>query len=380
MDLVKMDGREFYLVGTAHVSKASADLAEEIIREIQPDSVAVELCEPRYRSLKDPDRWKNTDIVSVIRSGKAYLLIAQLMLSSFQKKIGAQLGTKPGEEMLRAVDVAEELGIETVMADREVRVTLSRTWSRIGFFTKMKVMFSLMTGMFIQEEVDAEEIERLKSSDVLEEVMGEFSRQLPEVRTALIDERDLYLATRIRQAPGQRVVAIVGAGHVPGIIEALDMEVDLGALETTPPPSPWGRVIGWAIPLIILAMIAYGFFNSGAETSLKMAMDWFWINSVAGGLGALLALAHPLTILVAFLVSPFTSLNPTIAAGWVAGLVEAGLRKPRVADFEDVAEDVTTFRGLWRNRLSHILMVIVLTNLFGTVGTFLGGTVLASQL
>lgn len=380
VDLVRLGDREIYVVGTAHVSRSSADLAEEVIREVQPDSVAVELCEPRYRSLKDPDRWKNTDILEVIRSGKSYLLLVQMMLASFQKRVGNRLGIKPGEEMLRAMETAEEVGAHTVLADREVRITLRRTWGRLGFFTALKVLTMLVASQFGEEELEEEEIERLKSADVLEETMKEFSEQLPEVRTTLIDERDRYLAAKIEAAPGQKVVAVVGAGHVRGILSWLGEEVDLEALESVPPPSRLGKVLAWLIPLAVLAMLIYGISVSGTATGMAMFRDWFIINAVAGGLGSLVALAHPLTIVVAFLVSPFTSLNPTIAAGWVAGLVEAWLRKPRVADFENIGDELTSVSGIWRNRVSRILLVVVLTNLFGTVGTIVGGTMVASHL
>ncbi len=376
VDLIRLGDKEIYLVGTAHVSQASADLAEEIIREVQPDSVAVELCHPRLQSLRDPDRWKNTDVVQVIKEGKTYLLLTQLLLSSFQRRIGEQLGVKPGAEMMRAVEVADELGVETVLADREVRITLRRTWARLGFFSMLKVMATILGSLFDSEELDAAEIERLKQSDVLEETMSEFSQKLPEVREALIDERDQFLAAKIADSPGPKIVAIVGAGHVAGIKRHLGESIDLDHLNTIPPASKIGKGLAWLIPLIIIGLLVYGFFHSGAETSLEMFGVWFLINGVAGALGSAIALAHPLTIAAAFLASPFTSLNPTIAGGWVAGLVEASLRKPRVADFETIAEDLNSLRGFWSNRVTKILLVVILTNLLGTVGTFVGGSLL----
>lgn len=380
VDLIRLNGKEIYLVGTAHVSKQSADLAESIIRQIEPDTVAVELCQPRYLSLKDPERWKNTDVVEVIRQGRSSLLLVQLILSSFQKRVGKQLGVKPGEEMMRAVQVAEEVGAETVMADREVKITLKRTWSNLGFFSMMKVMGTLIGSLFSEEVVDEEEIERLKSSDVLAETLKDFSKALPEVRASLIDERDQYLAAKIAGAPGDKVVAIVGAGHVPGILNCIGDEIDLEGLETIPAPRKLGKILAWLIPILIICAFIYGFMVGGAETSVEMFRDWFLINAVAGGLGSLLALAHPLTILAAFLASPFTSLNPTIAGGWVAGLTEAWLRKPRVSDFESLADEVSTVKGFWTNRVTRILLVVILTNLLGTIGTFVGGYFVSTHI
>lgn len=372
VQVLEIDGRTFFLVGTAHISKASADLAEEVVRAVNPDSVAVELCESRHESLQDPDRWKNTDVLSVIRSGRAYVLMAQIMLAGFQKKLGKKLEIKPGAEMMRATAVAKELGIKTVLADREVRLTLKRTWAALGFWSTIKLVFMMIIGLFKEHDIDEEEIERLKSADALEELMRDFSESLPGVRTALIDERDQYLAAKIFDAPGDTVVAIIGAGHLKGVTEWLGKDINTEALEEIPPRRLLPRLIAWGVPVLVLALIISGFIFSGKDTGIEMIALWFWINACLGALGAAVALAHPLTVLTAFLASPFTSLNPMIAAGWVAGLTEAALRKPRVGDFETIADDVVTLQGLWGNRLSKILLVVALTNLFGTLGTVLG--------
>ena len=380
VDRVTLGDRSIYVVGTAHVSQSSADLAEKIIREVEPESVAVELCDSRYQSLKDPDRWKNTDIVTVIKGGKAYVLMAQLMLAGFQKKLGNQLQIKPGAEMMRALSVAEEIGADPVLADRDIGTTLKRTWSTMGFWSICKVIASMVAGLFTTQQIDEEEVERLKSSDALEELMLEFSENFPKVQKVLIEERDRYLAEKIQHSPGKSVVAVVGAGHVPGILKHLGTNIDTKDLCTIPPKKKIGRIIAWSIPFIVLAMIAYGFVSSGAATSISMIESWFWINGALGAIGATIALAHPLTVLSAFLASPFTSLNPLIAGGWVAGIVEAIIRKPTVSDLENIADDIGSVRGLWTNRLSRVLLVIALTNLFGSIGTFIGAGTIASQL
>jgi pheromone shutdown-related protein TraB len=372
VDLVEFEDRSIYLVGTAHVSQSSADLAEEIIREVNPETVAVELCESRYTSLKNPDRWKNTDIYSVIKEGKAYVLMAQLVLAGFQKKLGNQLQIRPGAEMMRSIQVAEEIGSETVLADREIRTTLKRTWASLGFTSMMKLLYAMVAGLFTRENIDEEEIERLKTSDALEELMKDFSDALPGVRTALIDERDQYLASKVFNAPGKKVVAIIGAGHIPGIKRCIGQDIDLEELEVIPPPKKLSKIISWAIPTVIIGLIVYGFASAGSTLGIDMLEAWFWVNAILAAFGSALALAHPVTILVAFFVSPFTSLNPFIAAGWVAGLVEAAIRKPTVSDLETIADDVSTMKGLWSNRLSRILLVVALTNLFGMIGTFIG--------
>jgi pheromone shutdown-related protein TraB len=379
--LFEKDGRQIYIVGTAHVSQKSAELVESVVRELKPDSVAVELCEPRYRALKNPEEWKKTDIVQVIKQGKSSLLLVQLILSGFQKRIGKKLGVQPGLEMMKAIEAAEEVGAKTVLADREVSITLKRTWGGLGFFGGMKLLSTLiLEGFAPSQELDEEEIERLKTADVLEEAMREFAEALPTVRESLIDERDQYLASKINSAPGDRVVAVVGAGHVPGITRYLDQKIDLAPLETVPPPSLWAKIFKWGIPLAILALIIYGAMTAGTDVGKQMLLDWFVINAVFGGVGTLLAAAHPLTILVSFIVSPFTSANPGIAAGWVAGLVEASLRKPRVEDFEMLSSEPVTVKLIYKNRVTRVLLVVILTNLLGAIGTFLSGGIIASRL
>ena len=346
----------------------------------KPDSVAVELCEPRYQSIQDPNRWKNTDIFQLIREGKAYVLMAQLALASFQKKLGDELDVKPGEEMREAITCAEEISAKVHLADREVRTTLKRAWANASLWSLTKIVFSLIMSLFSGEKASEEEIEKLKNSDALSGMMSEFSDFLPSVKEVLIDERDRYLAQRITESPGNVVVAVVGAGHVPGIKETIGTKVDLAPLDIIPPPRKSLRYLTWGIPILILGMIAYGFIVSGAETSAQMIMAWILYNGVLAALGTAIALAHPITIITAFVAAPITSLNPMVAAGWVCGLSEAMLRKPRVRDLETIAEDITTIRGVWRNRVSKILLIVVLANLGSSIGTLLAAGKIASHL
>lgn len=376
VDLIQLESRKIYLVGTAHVSQSSVDLAEQVIREVRPDHVAVELCESRFQSLKDPSRWKNLDLFKVIREGKAYVLLAQLMLAAFQKKLGNKLNITPGAEMMRAIAVAEETGATLVLADREVRVTLKRAWSALGFWSFMKLLFSLLTGIADAGKIDQKEIERLKQQDALDEIMKEFSEQFPAVRCALIDERDTYLAMKIKRTPGACIVAVVGAGHVAGIKREIEKDIDLTQLEKIPPPGIGFKIFIWAIPVSALAIFAYGFFISGAQASVDLVTSWIWATGLFAALGSLLMLAHPLTILAAFVAAPFA----TIRAGWAAGLVEALVRRPRVSDMESILEDFTSVRGMFRNRVLRILFITAFTNLFAIVGTLFGVAWIASIL
>lgn len=372
VDRLTYRDKTIFLVGTAHVSHSSVELVDQVIREVEPDSVAVELCSSRAQALRDPERWKNTDIISVIKEGKTFLLLAQLILAGFQRKIGKDLNIKPGAEMLRAMESADSVNAAVVMADREIKTTLQRTWSSLGIWGLTKLLASSIMGMSKGEVVTAEEVERLKSSDALNELMKEFSEAMPEVRRSLIDERDQYLAAKIRTAPGSTIVAVVGAGHVSGIKAVLEQEIDLAVLDTVPPRSPLVKIVSWSIPALAVALLIYGFFAGGKEMSFEMIKAWYLVNGFAAAVGAALALAHPLSVLSAFFAAPFTALNPFMASGWVSGLVEALLRKPRVLDLENVLDDIGSFKGIFKNRLTHILLVVALTNLTGTVGAILG--------
>jgi len=372
VDLIEHDGRQFYIVGTAHVSKDSADLVEKTIRERKPDTVALELCDSRYETLSNPERWKETDIYTVIKSGRAYVLMAQFALATFQKKLADEFDIRPGEEMHRAMQVSHETDSEISLVDREVRTTLKRAWAGAGFWTLLKVMFSMFASMFEKQEISQEQIEKLKTGGELAAAIDEFSGSLPGVKVALIDERDQYLAAKIHASPGDTVVAVVGAAHVPGIKKVFGTDIDIAKLDEIPPPRKIFKIIGWGVPLLLLALIVTGFIVAGRETSEQMVLAWVLANGIAAALGTIIALAHPLTILTAFFAAPITSLNPTIAAGWVCGLTEAYLRKPRVIDLERVADDLTTVRGIWSNRVIKVLLVVVLANLGSSIGTFIG--------
>lgn len=377
---IKLGEKTVFLVGTAHVSQSSVDLVENIINFISPDSVAVELCKSRFESIRDPDRWKKTDIISVIKQGKAYLLMAQLFLSAFQKKLGNKLEVKPGAEMIKAIDLAEAKNIEVVLADRDIKTTLKRAWHSMGLWSATKLFVSLFGGIISPQEVDEAEIERLKSGDVLAGMMSELGKSLPGIRTSLIDERDKYLAAKIKAAPGKRIVAVVGAGHVPGIKSNLESEINLSELEQEPPRGLTSRVLSWGIPLLLVGLVVYGFFSGGAETSTSMVVTWSVITGGLAATGSLLAMAHPLTILTSAVAAPLATLHPFIAAGWISGIVEAMLRKPEVRDIENIGDDLMTLKGVWGNRLCRVLIIIAFTNIGSMIGIFLAVPIVASMV
>ena len=370
---LSLEDKEIFVVGTAHISQESAHEVVEIIEQEQPETVCVELCAARYESLSRREQWKNMDIFKVIQEKKTFLLLANILLSSFQKKLGDQLGLQPGKEMVAAIDSAEAIGAQVVLADRDVQKTFQKTWRSLPLKEKVTVVVQLLMSIFFSEQISKEDIEKMKTQDVLTETMETFSQQSPMMKKVLIDERDQYLAEKIRTAPGNKIVAVVGAGHVPGIKKEIHHAHDLKQLEQIPPPSKAGVWLKWGIPTGIIALIAYGFFAANWDVGMEMIKRWFLINGILAGLGAIIAVGHPLTILAAFLAAPFTSLNPTIAAGWVAGLVEAILRKPQVRDFENLSKDVTHISGFWKNKVTRILLIVFFANLGSMIGTLIGG-------
>ena len=367
---ITIEGREIILVGTAHVSRDSVDLVEQVIETEKPDTVCVELCRPRYEAIRQKDKWQQTDIVKVIREKRASILLSQLIMASLQRKIAQKFNVTPGEEMLRAIDRAEAAGAQVVLADREIRVTLLRTWRKMGFWSKVKFLPEVLLSLFGTDEITEEEIEKLKKNDVLELALQSIGEKMPSLKTTLIDERDLYLAHTIGHAPGSRIVAVVGAGHVPGILKHLGEEIDIDILNLIPEKGRWGKFAGWIISLAIIGIFIAGFFSSGSQTSLKMIAWWSAITASFSALGALLLLAHPLTIAATAIAAPVTTLHPLIAAGWVAGLVEATLRKPQVKDFLALSDDIVSVKGFFRNKITRLLLLVAIVNLTTSIGTF----------
>jgi len=364
------EGKQITLVGTAHVSKDSVELVKSVIAEVRPDTVCVELCESRASAIRQKERWQETDIIKVIKEKKAFLLLSNLMLASFQKRIAEKLEVAPGEEMIQAMASAEEVGAAVHLADRDIRTTLSRTWRGMGLWGKVKLIFQLLLSMGEVDEISEADVEKMKQQDMLASILDEVGKSMPNVRNSLIDERDRYLAEKIRTAPGKKIVAVVGAGHVPGMKRCWDQPIDIAALETMPPKSPVSKFLKWFIPFCICVLFVYGFFRGGASVGAGMITWWVMANGILAGCGALAALAHPFTVISSVLAAPLTSLNPMIAAGWVSGLVEAFSRKPKVKDFEHLPVDILSVKGFWRNKVTRILLVVVFTNLGSAVGTF----------
>ena len=367
-----LNGKEIILIGTAHVSKQSAEEVKEVIEREQPDSVCVELDQQRYQSLKDNNKWQKMDIFQVIKEKKATLLLVNMIVSSFQRRIAKQFGIKPGQEMIQGIESAEEIGAELVLADRDIQITFKRIWRNLNLTGKAKLMMAILYSIFDKEEITEEQLEQLKSKDMLDSALSEFTEAFPQLKKPLIDERDQYLAQKIKNAPGHKVVAVLGAAHVPGITKQIEKEHNLKKLTTLPKKTNKMKIVAWAIPIIIIAAIAYTFFNN-PSAGVYQAISWALWNGSLSAIGAAIAFAHPLAILTAFVVAPISSLNPVLAAGWFSGAVQAYMRKPSVSDFESLSDDVFSLKGFWSNKVTRVLLVVVITNIGSSLGTFVGG-------
>ncbi|PBC74082.1 TraB/GumN family protein [Fibrobacter intestinalis] len=365
------DDKEFVLVGTAHISQESKDLVTQAIQEESPDTVCVELDEGRLKSLEDPDRWKKNDLKKIIREHQLGTLIANLVLGSYQKRMGLSTGVRPGAELYGAVLSARSAGIPIVLADRDIKVTLRRTWSCTPWYRKFSLIASLFASLFDKTEISEEELKRIRERDSLSAMMEEFGKTFPEVKSVLIDERDQYLASRIRHASGKKVLAVVGAGHVQGIRKILEENKPLPEESTLcqiKPSSPVFKILGWTITVAIIASIVGVGIHSGLEKAGEVTLNWFLYTGGGAMLGSIIAGAHPLAVLTALIVAPFTGLTPLIGVGFFVALVQAYMRPPRVAEFETVSEDIWKISRWWKNRVTRVILCFLLPGFPAIIG------------
>lgn len=373
-NIVKLNykDKEIYLVKTAHVSKNSINDVKECIGEVKPDSICIELDEDRYKKISDPEKWSDTDIVKVIKEKKVGFLLVNLILASFQRRMAINMDSNSGGEMLEGIKQAKELNVPLVLADRPIKTTFSRIWNSLGLYEKSKLLVSIIGSIFDDEEISEEDLQALKEADALYAALNEVGKEFPNVKKILVDERDAYLSSKIKNADGKKIVAIIGAAHAGGIERNLDKDIDINELNVVKKKKGIGTVIKWLIPIAIISIIIYTLW-SNRDAGLSQIKSWILWNGTLSAIGTLLAFGHPLSILTAFVMAPITSLNPLLAAGWFAGLVEAMIRKPKVKDFENLGEDTNTLKGFWKNRVTRILLIVVFANVFSSIGTFISG-------
>jgi len=370
------EAHEIIIIGTAHVSEKSVQEVVWAIEEKRPDIVAVELCPARYRSLTGQEEEKEIKISELLSGGKLYFFLVQWFLAYIQKKIGDELGVKPGSEMLAAIEAARRVGARVALVDRDVGVTIQRFWSAMGILDKIRLVGSLIPAALGggEEKID---IDTITQEDIVSQMISEFRKISPAAAGVLVDERDAYLARNLHLLSRQgRVLAVVGAGHKEGIARHLAHPEKIPALEgLNERPSKkitFARVFGVVVSLLIIATIGLVIFKAQSSQNIVLAFGiWFVVTGGLSALGVVLARGHPLSALTALMVAWMTTINPFVAAGWFAGMVEAWKLKPTVADLKQLAQ-ASSFDEMTKNRLFKVILVAALANLGAMAGTFIG--------
>ncbi|MEM1578845.1 MAG: TraB/GumN family protein [Archaeoglobaceae archaeon] len=358
--------KKLIILGTAHVSQKSVEEVREVIEKERPDAVAVELCIGRYKALMG-ERGE-IDIRKVLKKGDFFLIVFQLLLSYFQRKIGKEMNIKPGEEMIAAIQKAREINADVLLIDRDIAITFKRLWNQMSFFEKLKFFYHMFRGFFAKDV----EVEEILKEDVIDLLVKEFRKISPKAARILIDERDEYMAYNLRKAMERynKIVAVVGAGHKKGIADAIWRDVKIDELLKIPENKTVKILFLGFLALIILFFAITAFL--AIEILYKVFIYWFLINGILAAIGAIIARAHPFAVLSAFFCAWLTSLNPFIAAGWVSGAVEAWIRKPTLGDIENVFK-AETLKEMINNKFFRVILVAALTNLGSMIGTIYAG-------
>ena len=383
---IERDGVHYTLLGTAHVSQASIDAVMAAIDSGRFDAVAVELDEQRHRALTNPDALAQLDLVKVIREKKVAPFAANLALAAYQRRLAEQLGIEPGAELKAAANEALARGLPLQLIDRDVGITFRRILQGLSWWDRAKLIGGVAGGLFADDEVSAEDIERLKEGDMLESSFGEFARDTPSLYATLIDERDQYMAAKLRERGdgATRVLAVVGAGHLKGMAKYLAGETRApGALTDELAQVRAKRNIPWitlALMLLIGGGIAWGYFNGGRELGRELLAQWVAWTAGLAGLGALLARGHVLSILAAMIAAPLKPFRPGLPPGMFSALAEVHLRKPAYPDFLALRDDAQTLAGWYRNRVCRVVLVFLLTNLGSMLGVWISGAAIARKL
>ncbi|MEL3900446.1 TraB/GumN family protein [Treponema phagedenis] len=383
---IQLKDKEIILLGTAHISKESITEVQNLLKEEKPDCVCVELDQDRYKSLTDEKKWQELDITKVLKEGKGFLLLTNLILASFQKKMGAELGVKPGDEMKAAIKTAEEINASVELVDRPIHLTLKRAWGKNGFFGKAKLLATLLASAFSDEKLTEEEIEALKEKSAMDSMMNEVAEYMPTIKEVLIDERDRYLASKIWETKSKKIIAVLGAGHLPGTetylhrLDSGEMTADVSDISVIPPKTLSRKIAGWIIPALIIVLLLLGFWRGGIGASAAMLTRWFLWNGSLTALGTLIALGHPLSIIIGFITAPIATLSPVLGVGLFTGLTQAWLRKPQVVDMETLTDNVAHIRGWYKNKIAHVLLIFFLSSLGGAIGNFIAVPALFANL
>ena len=375
------------LLGTAHVSRASAEAVTHEIDSGAYDEVAIELCVNRHRGMVDPESLERMDLFEVIRSGKVPMVTAMLAMAAFQQRIAEQFGIEPGAEMRAAIEGARQHGLKVHLIDRDIGTTLRRIYRNVPWYKRMYLFSGLFASIVVDDEIPEAEIEALKEGDLLESTFAQFADSAHQIYQPLIDERDQYMAAHlldIADGGARRVLAVVGAGHLKGIRRYLEEGMSeraarLRELDTVPAGASWVKHIPTLLVLLFVVGFVVGFMRS-PELGWSLIGQWVFITGGLAALGTLVAGGHVLTIISAFLGAPLTTLHPAIGIGMVTAPVEAWIRKPTVADFRKLRKDTTSLSGWRHNRVARTFLVFFLSSLGAASGTYIAGFRIIHQL
>lgn len=364
------------IIGTAHVSEESVNEVKDAIYEQHPDIVAIELDRGRYAKIKNKMMGIEEDdeisVTRIIKENKVGLFLVNTLLGYFQSKIGDEVNVDPGSEMIGAIEACEDLNIPIALIDREINITLQRALNKMGFMEKAKFAYGLLLSIFgLDDDEDDIDIEELKKSETIDDMMEIFKDEAPSVYEVLVHERDAYLAGRIMQIPHEKVIAVVGAGHKPGIEKYLDNPEtlpDLRDLEVINEKKgiPWLKILIAMIPILFVVIFFLAFFNGINITG--NIYEFIVISMLMGFIGSILSGSKIQSAIVGGVVAPLTIIHPLLAAGWFSGLTEAKFRKVRNSDIKNLTK-IESLRDLWNNNIFRILLVVIGTNLGVSLAT-----------
>jgi pheromone shutdown-related protein TraB len=366
---IALENKDITLVGTAHVSYESAEEVRRTVEEIHPDAIAIELDQGRYNAMTQGKSWEKTDITQIIRQKKVGFLLANILLSSYQDRLAKQMDVRVGEEMRVAIELAHERDIEILCIDRDIQTTFLRIWRTLRLKDKWNLLIALVTSVFDDAKISEQEIEKLKEGDMIQAMISEFAGKFPSIVETLVYERDQVMAYQLKHNENEKIVAVVGAAHVSGIVKNIAMEYELQPLLSLPLKSQSSKYVTYIVPGILVVLLVLSSLKV-PSLALNTILRFVLINGTFAALGTLVAFGHPLSILTAFVMAPVGALSPVLATGWFAGLMEAWVRKPKVEDFLRINTDASSVKGFWKNRVLRILLVVIFANLFATIGTF----------
>ena len=369
-ETISYKDKTIHLVKTAHVSKNSKEDVYNYYEQINPDTICIELDADRYKNITAKDKWENTDIFKIIKEKKVFVLLINIVLASYQRRLAKSLDSTSGAEMLAGIELSKKHNKELVLIDRPINITFKRVWQSLTFKEKINMLSGILEMIFTKEDINEDDINNLKDQNALDLALEEVAKELPNVKKTLVDERDMYLAESIKKAKGNNIMVIIGAAHAKGIQKYINEDINIEELNSLKKSKP--SLIKWIIPLFIISMVVITLILN-KDVGLEQIKSWVLINGTLSAIGTLLCLGHPLSILTAFVMAPITSLNPLLSSGLFAASVEAYVRKPKVKDFEDIAEDTSSFKGFFKNKVTKILLIFIMANLFSTIGTFVSG-------